>query len=450
MQVRSTIRKVSAMLGSTLLIGSTLGAAATLADFPGMFVADDGTPTAQIVVGSQGKISDVVSAVNVAGALGQATMGLEQRTEQVTASVNGGVGWSATDGRTLDTRNDNLYFGDQIDDVRQTLTGDHLDVLRTTTFQDDAGNSQDVEQYLYVGSQATGFGNPGDTSDRDPFLYVDNPSSISAGSGTGYLYKLQANFGEGLTLDKSGTESDGNADGNDDVLGQEVELFGKTFTISEDSFDSNNPGQLVLYGSSQEYDLETGQSTTVTINGEEHTLEVRAVTDSNTTAFYVDDQLKEKDEGATFSVDGQDVRVKDIIQTASDTSSGLVTFAIGSQKYVFEDGQPVQDGDGDEIEGTKVQLSGTGLDAVLSGQTEITVSSLEVAVGAADSGTGFVEAGSMFQDPVFDSLSFRFGGLSPDASGDSSMVEEVSFQQSDDETASVTFTPRGQSQTSVG
>jgi len=70
----------------------------------------------------------------------------------------------------------------------------------------------------------------------DPFLHIQNPSdpTIESGDITG-LYEAEATFEDGLELSNSdGTE-------NDDVLGEEVELFGKTFTISEDSFDSNMP-----------------------------------------------------------------------------------------------------------------------------------------------------------------------------------------------------------------
>ncbi|MDY6778257.1 MAG: S-layer protein, partial [Candidatus Nanohaloarchaea archaeon] len=83
MKVQDAIRKASAAIGSTLLIGSTLGAAASLADFPGMFVDDNGDVTAEIVVGTQAKTADVVAAVDVAAALGQRTV----QTSQVQTST---------------------------------------------------------------------------------------------------------------------------------------------------------------------------------------------------------------------------------------------------------------------------------------------------------------------------------------------------------------------------
>ncbi len=442
MNVRDSIKKVSALAGSTLMIGLSLGTAASLADFPGQFTNNQGTPTAEIVVGSQGAVSDVVGAIEIGAALGQSSLRVGQVRDTKTVEVAGASSWS-TDGTTLDTRNDDLYFGDTISDVRQTLTADDLDALATTTFQDASGTSQDIEQYLYVGDRASGFGNPGDTSNQDPFLYVDNPSTVS---DTSYLYKLQANVGDGLEL--SDTSQGDNK--NDDVLGEDLSLFGKSFTISEDSFTSGNEGEFILYGSSQEYDLETGESTEFEVNGETHTVEVRAVTSSNTTAFYLDGSLREKTEGSTVNVDGTDVRIADVIQTSSQNSEGLVTFAVGSEEYVLRDGEAIEDSDGNDIEGTYVNLEGSSVGSTNTLADGVKVSSVEVSVGAPDSDTTYVRAGESFQDPVFDDIVFRHGGLLPDAGAeDATGVESVTFSQGDSDTASVTFTPRGQDQMSV-
>ncbi|MFB6180545.1 MAG: S-layer protein [Candidatus Nanohalobium sp.] len=73
-----------AAAGTALLVGATLSGAAaqtsgssgdssmTLGDYPQPFVADDGTVQSSIVVGSDAKVTDVVSAIDVAGTLSQA------------------------------------------------------------------------------------------------------------------------------------------------------------------------------------------------------------------------------------------------------------------------------------------------------------------------------------------------------------------------------------------
>ncbi len=120
MNVKDSIKKVGAVAASTLMVGMTMGAAQSLGEFPGMFVDDEGSPTAQVVVGSQGAVSDVVGAVNVAAALGQATIQTSEQTETVDVETSGGIGWSASDGQTLDTSNTQLYFGDSVNDARSS------------------------------------------------------------------------------------------------------------------------------------------------------------------------------------------------------------------------------------------------------------------------------------------------------------------------------------------
>ncbi|MFB6204444.1 MAG: hypothetical protein ABEJ75_02255, partial [Candidatus Nanohaloarchaea archaeon] len=76
-----------AVAGSALLVGATLaggaafataqssgssGSSYTLGDFPQPFVGEDGNVQSTIVVGESAKTVDVVGAVNIAGALGNA------------------------------------------------------------------------------------------------------------------------------------------------------------------------------------------------------------------------------------------------------------------------------------------------------------------------------------------------------------------------------------------
>ncbi|MDY6774431.1 MAG: S-layer protein, partial [Candidatus Nanohaloarchaea archaeon] len=93
MKVKNTLKKVGAAAGSALMVGMTMGSAATLADFPQPFVADDGTVQSQIVVGSQGKQADVVGAINVAAAMGQAAVQTETKTKTVSTAGTGSFGW---------------------------------------------------------------------------------------------------------------------------------------------------------------------------------------------------------------------------------------------------------------------------------------------------------------------------------------------------------------------
>lgn len=388
---------------SALLVGATLAGAAgvaaqsgssgdhTLGDYPQPFVAEDGTVQSTVVVGESARTVDVVGGINVAGSLSQAAF-----TEEQKSAGGASFGWSATNGVSLDTRNDQLYFGQTVDEIRQTLTEDQLDVLQTQeAFTGD--EEQEVEQYLYVGNQEVLFGTPGDTSgEEDPFLYVNNPANPNSVSDeTQYLYKLQANFEDGVEF----VDDNENDDRNDDVYGEEVSLFGMSFTVADDSFTSGNQDQLVLYGSQQTESVSTGESSTLSVGGQEVEISVVGVTGPDTSAIEIDGDLEEYSAGDEIDVNGQTLRVDNIIQTNSDNSQGTVKFAIGSQKVILEDNSEVMVGEDEEdVDGTHVSLSVSGdgnIDSSPANGEEL--SSIEIAVGAPDSDESFVRAGESFQ-----------------------------------------------------
>ncbi|MBC5792798.1 MAG: S-layer protein [Nanohaloarchaea archaeon] len=428
------IKKVGkAVAGSALLVGATLTGAAGLAaaqdsgsnsmdlgDYPTPFVSEDGQVQSTIVVGENAKTADVVGAINVAGSLGQAAM-----TEEEVSAGSSAASWSATNGVSLDTSNDQLFFNDNIDEVRQTLTEDQLDILQShDVLTGDA--QQEVEQYLYVGEQKVQYTQPGD-SDGDPVLNVMNPSSVDVDGQN--LYRLQANFEDGVEFEETAGEK------NEDVYGEEMDLFGKTFTISQDSFTSGNTGQLILYGSSQDVQISSGESATVTIDGEDHTIAVQAV-NTEGVVYSVDGEAAEQDDlDETFDIGDTEVRIDSKIDLQDD--QGSATFSVGSEKLVLEDDSPVMTGDDEEdVEGTHVGLSTTGDGDISDTNEPVELSSIEIAVGADDSDNDYVAAGESFEDPVFDDLEFHFAGLNPDAESDD--TPQVEFT-ADDETATVSF-----------
>ncbi|WEL19133.1 hypothetical protein SVXNc_0101 [Candidatus Nanohalococcus occultus] len=430
--IMKSIKKITkTVAGSALLVGATLAGASamgaaqssgssgnTLGDYPAPFVDEDGTVDGTtVVVGESAKTADVLGATNIAAGLGNAAF----TTESVSAE-GGSFGWSASNGVTLDTRNDQLYFGDALDTVRETLTQDELDILAETTFRDDGGDETDITNYLNVGSQNITFGNDADELDNeDPVLHVSVPSESSVNDES-YLYNLQANFEDSIDFT------------DDEVAGEEIELFGTTYTIAEDN--TGNDDELLLYGASETVSVSTDEEPqTVTIDGEEVTLSVTAVTGSDTAAIEVNGELDEYDEDESFTVNDQEVRVDNIIQTSNDQSAGTVTFSIGSAEMTLINGQAVEDADGDEIDGTYVELNGgTGFSDINS------ISSIDVYVGAQDDDEDALTADETFSHPMFENVEVQFGGLNPDTMEAGENVEEIEVSTSGDDEAQISFT----------
>ncbi len=73
--IKKGIKRMAALAGSALMLGSTIAApalSANLSDFPGMYIKD-GELKSTIVVGKVAATADVVGAVNIAAAMAQAT-----------------------------------------------------------------------------------------------------------------------------------------------------------------------------------------------------------------------------------------------------------------------------------------------------------------------------------------------------------------------------------------
>ncbi|MBY6294115.1 S-layer protein [Nanohaloarchaea archaeon H01] len=424
-----TIKKIKesskAVAGSALLVGATLagGAAfataqssgssgdATLGDYPGHFIGEDGTVSSTVVMGEDANAVDVVAGSAIAGQLGNNAF----MTETETVSTSGGAvgSFSATNGVTLDTANDNLFFGDTLTEVRDTLSEDQMDALAETTFTDDAGDDTDVEYFMSPGDLELQFGKPDDRDNEDPIHYIENPADPTP---TEHLYELQATFEDVINFT------------NEDVQDEEIELFGNTYTVSTDTQND----ELILFGGQDSVSVDSGESTTMTVGGEEVTVEVVAVTSSDTAAYRVNGELNQDDEDQEFTVNGEDVRLQDVIQTNSDNSQGVVTFAVGSEELTIDpSGDQVEDSDGDDVE---------GLYAEVAGGDAANAQGINFYVGAQDDDREYLAAGESYAHDFLRDFTVHYEGLNPDTtSGDAEGVSQVEFESSGDDTVTVSM-----------
>ncbi len=414
MQIRRNVRKLAGLAAGTLLVGSTLlgGALAyDLGDFPAPFATADSVNSV-IVVGSQGSdpaglASDIVGAINIGAALAQA--GVESQTVTVTCeATSAGV----TGGVSLSTTSNQLHPGDAINKHRQTLTKDDLPTVLADGTVEAGGTTYKYQQFLTVGSKVPKISDGGELDYEVPMVEIGTDASQP-------LYTLKVSFSKPLDLEDAVEDS------------AEIELFGKTFKIDSYTNTSTDVTSITLYGASQVLSLDKGQTATFTdANGEEHTLENVAVIDENTAVFRLDGELKQKDEGAVFTVGGIEVKVDTVIQINSQESSGLIKFSIGSEKVVLKDGENVRMGkDEERVDGTQVTIQSAS-------STEL--STIEIAVAAQDNDKDFVVAGQAFTDPIFGTFKFAYGGSVP--ASDSPDRELIEVQAGDDEVVKLSMT----------
>jgi hypothetical protein len=85
-------------------------------------------------------------------------------------------------------------------------------------------------------------------------------------------------------------------------------------TLADDGDDEAGTGGVLT--------LATGEVQTITVEGDEYTLEPRAVTDGPNVALYVDGRLSEHEEGETFQIGAMEVVVMTIERDGSDSTQG--------------------------------------------------------------------------------------------------------------------------------
>jgi hypothetical protein len=425
-----------AVAGSALLVGATLTGAAGLAsaqdsgsmdlgDYPQPFVDEDGEVDSTIVVGDQAQTADVVGAINVAGSLGNAAF----MEEEVDVDISGAVStWSAENGMTLNRDNDNLFVNDATDAQENDFDENDLDALQTTTVQSVDSEEVELEFEAMVGNQAQEFEDT-DESD-DPVLQVNVPTSASTGNPDEYLLQTTIDFSDAMDFGYDDSGDDDIANDADEALedGDELELFGTTYTFSDESTDD----ELVLYGSSESFEVNTGETTTTTVDDEEHTFGADYVSDDGSEAtITVDGNTESVEEGDSVSVSGQEVRVTNIYRTGPD-GQGRVQFSIGSEELTITNNDV--EIDGDSVDGVDVNV-----EAVDSSNPFQATEAITFAFAAEDSDEDYIGVGETYEDPLFGALEFHYGGLNPDASTEDGTAETFDVEADEDGTAQASF-----------
>lgn len=363
-------------MASTLMLGSTIGLAAA-ANYPSPFVSG-GSPNVGIVFGSNAAVTDLVAAINIMDNLRLSVTGTDSSNSE--SSVEGG------DAVILNSGSDYIYLNDELNENVQTLTNDDLStILADGTFTDNDGTNYKYEQTLTVGPGASFAFDNSDNDLDDPALIISLPTSTS-----NVLYNLTVTFDNAVNFTAT------------DSIGEEIELFGKTYSIGS-STDLNT---LVLLGGSASQIIEIGETKTIVAGDKSYEVTLTGISDATSSpeaGISIDGESKVFTEGQTRSFNGGDldVYVKDVFRTGEN--SGYVEIQLGADKLTLENGNAVQYGnDDDDIEGTLVTLTGA-----TTATTKMVFS-----VAAEDNDVNHLLVGEEFMDPIFRSLKVNFNKVS--------------------------------------
>ncbi|MBI2628586.1 hypothetical protein HYW74_00700 [Candidatus Pacearchaeota archaeon] len=393
--MKLNFRKISSVLASAVMLGSTIGIAAAAA-YPAPFVSGSSSDVAVVFGGDLDKAAalDISSNLNAALGTSSTTTGGKVTTTGETAPLFGGT---------------KLYFNDSLDAVKTVITKTNLPTtLADTTF---SGNvDAKVTSTIQVGHH------PIITLDKMPTSSDDPRFGLSIGTSgvTQPVLNLTTSFSKAVNLTHADSE------------GQEIVLFGQKFTIAA----ATSGTDLVLLKAATKVSLDTtSPSQDVTIGSKKYTIELISASDTAATIKVTNEagasEQKEVSEAASKKINGVTIAVN----TADETNLKLAASIIaGADKVTLTNNTAIKYGEDDTtLDGTNVVFD--------NGPTS--ASSIKVTFAAKDSDKDAVFPGNSLVDPVFGTIKLDFGGLNiADTSSDR---EDIIVRNNGDDKMEINF-----------
>ncbi|MBW3014380.1 S-layer protein [Candidatus Woesearchaeota archaeon] len=376
---RKAIKKIAAIGAGVSMVGATLlGAAAQdLSEYPAPFVMD-GVANTILVIGAQAKTIDTVGAADVWVSIGQSAV----ETAAPADTARGGTTLTLSgDTMEIGEPNDLLELGENIGNVRETVTEFELDALKGGVITTDKGSTE-YNQYLRfeksnpaIAAGAVLFTENDERNEKvGDFLKFTEGNQI-----TDAIFEYEIEFEEGLEsaidLFTTSTVRGELSDIEDEVFN----LFGIDYTFVDSTIDtSTGIVTLEFLGGDVTDTLEEGEIKTYTIDGVDYEVECLIISDTGGRAgrgavkFKVNGEVSDELEDGDTDVlsDGLEIGIREILPNEAEEVAGgdIVEFFLGANKIEFTDtftddtfNQGVKITEEDIEEGF-VQIKGTLLD----------------------------------------------------------------------------------------
>ena len=279
---------------------------------------------------------------------------------------------------------------------------------------DDSGTDYTYNQKVTPGDDIQIVYSTSSADFDDPELILEVGTSADT-----YLYQYKITFNKNINLTSS------------DVQGNDVEILGKKYTIGANSIsDSAASAILYLYGEGESKTLNEGESVTVTLGGEEHTIELVGIDSNGKCSVRVDDgSIKEISEGSSSKVGGIEVYVKNSFYSAKESSNNYAQLHIGTEKIILDQGTTVKKGS------DETSIYGTDVGFTISGGL---LSSLEINVSMQKPTKDYIKIGESYEDPVFGGMLVNFASVTPAL--DAETRDKILVDTDNNLNARVTFT----------
>ncbi|MGV8169522.1 MAG: hypothetical protein ACP5N3_05700 [Candidatus Nanoarchaeia archaeon] len=414
MDMKKTVRKMSAILAGATMVGATvMGAMAyDLSDYPSPFLVD-GHFVGKIVIGDKAQPSDTIGATDIIAALqAEAVTPVEGTSTGPTTSLEDGYKFSEAD---------ELVFLSGIDSVNAALDDVELpDLLKHGLVENEDNDEFEYDQELNIltGTLVNADVNNYDINDAstEPVLYYD--------LGTNAFYEVVVDFEDTWSV-------------MDFQDSEDIELFGQMYTFDPDNAEDDD--YLVLFGTDAQVYIEKGEKATVKYDGEDYTVEViGGNSDYNNAIIRVGTETETVEEGESETIGGLPVFVKDVFISNVGDENVAVQLFIGSNKLELEWS--------DSADG-EVKLNGQVLDEVVVNVDETTAGTnwddvetltFTVTPNDGEDELEYFMSGEDYVDPLFGSFKFYLAEVDDFTDG----KEELNFIRSG-ELLQIEFTPEG-------
>ncbi len=338
--MKFNFRKISAIGASILMAGMSLGVAAA-ANYPVPFVSG-GVADVAIVYGTGTGVSslDLLEAGHI-----------QSNLQSYMTGTTGAAATTSGETVALDSSSDRIWLNTSLNSVKSTLTKTDLPtVLADYTFEGDVSSKLTATIKLIAGETTDALVGDEHTGtvifSKQPKSSNDPSIGISLGtSATAYpLYNATVSMSAINFTD-------------DDSEGEDIVLFGQSFTISADT----DLTSLVLLKEAEKASLSTDSPTaTVTVGGADYTVELISASDTAATIQITNSagvsESKEVNEADSKKINGLQVAVKTADETNLKLSASVI---VGVDKMTLTNGAAVTTGDSAEpIDGTYAYIKG--------------------------------------------------------------------------------------------
>jgi len=322
--MKFSFKKITSVLASAVMLGSTIGFAAA-ASYPAPFV-QGGMANVGIVVGSNADGSDYMAA---------ASIGQDLASELAAQSATGGSGGTSStvsggDYVKLSKSTDLFNLGDSMNTFYTSLDSDELStVLADGIYTNDDNNEYEYDQKIELGGLQLTYFQDADFNDEKPIIGFD----LSDGT---YVMNYTLDF------------SPDNAEGGTAFASLEttdLTLLGRTYYIV-DATSTTNGVKISLLDSANSAIITSGPDpTTVEVGDKSYNVAITYINGANDQVILDVDGVKTNklSEGDVFKVDSDTyVAVKSNLAGEGDADIDQVEISIGSGKIILENGQEVK------------------------------------------------------------------------------------------------------------